>query len=61
MSDNRFTKFMWLILVVCVAAVTFIAKVFGLKVLIVLVVVVSTILYVVEQGMDNEKKNRREK
>lgn len=61
MSSNRFTKFMWLILVVCVAVVTFIAKVFGIKALILFVVVVSTILYVVEQGMDNKEKNRRQK
>lgn len=61
MNDSRFKGIMWLILVVCVAVVTFIAKVFGLKAFIILVVVVSTILYVVEQGMGNKEKNTREK
>ncbi|MCL4357720.1 hypothetical protein M1512_02395 [Patescibacteria group bacterium] len=46
---------MWLILVACVAIVTVIARLFGLKVLIAFVAAISLLLWVVGKKLDNDK------
>lgn len=53
MEKPRFTRAMWLILIACVATVTFIAEVFGLKVLIAFVAVVSLVSLVIDKIISN--------
>lgn len=59
MNNGRFTKIMWLTLVVCVAVVTFIAKVFGLKALVAFTVVASIVLWVFERVISDKSGNKR--
>lgn len=60
MNNGRFTKLMWLILVICVAVVTVIAKVFGLRALVVFVIVVSLALYLIEENVGRSSGNKNE-